>query len=31
MVATVLFFGIAALFYFLAASTYQKDRWSPAV
>jgi predicted MFS family arabinose efflux permease len=30
MVATVLFFGIAALFYFLAARTYQKDRWSPA-
>ncbi|MBK8198836.1 MAG: MFS transporter [Acidobacteria bacterium] len=30
MVATVMFFVIAAAFYFLAARTYQKDRWSPA-
>jgi predicted MFS family arabinose efflux permease len=30
MIATVLFFVIAAAFYFLAARTYQKDRWSPA-
>jgi predicted MFS family arabinose efflux permease len=30
MVATVMFFAIAAAFYFLAARTYQKDRWSPA-
>ena len=30
MVATVVFLVIAAAFYFLAARTYQKDRWSPA-
>lgn len=30
MIATVLFFIIAAAFYFMAARTFQKDRWSPA-
>jgi predicted MFS family arabinose efflux permease len=30
MVATVMFLILAAAFYFLAARTYQKDRWSPA-
>lgn len=30
MVATVLFLVVAAAFYFLAARTYTKDRWSPA-
>jgi ABC-type phosphate/phosphonate transport system permease subunit len=30
MVATVMFLILAAVFYFLAARTYQKDRWSPA-
>ena len=31
MVATVMFLILAAVFYFLAARTYQKDPWSPAV
>lgn len=30
MVATVLFFVVAAAFYFLASRTFLKDRWSPA-
>ncbi|MBY9068321.1 MFS transporter [Hyphomonas sp. WL0036] len=30
MVATVLFFLVAAAFYFLASRTFLKDRWSPA-
>lgn len=30
MVATVIFLVIAAAFYFMAARTFQKDRWTPA-